>query len=36
LMARVWPDVFVEEGTLRVHIAALRRRWVMAATACAT
>jgi DNA-binding winged helix-turn-helix (wHTH) protein len=25
LMARVWPDVFVEEGTLRVHIAALRK-----------
>jgi len=25
LMARVWPDVVVEEGTLRVHIAALRK-----------
>jgi len=25
LMVRVWPDVFVEEGTLRVHIAALRK-----------
>jgi predicted ATPase/DNA-binding winged helix-turn-helix (wHTH) protein len=25
LMARVWPDVIVEEGTLRVHIAALRK-----------
>ena len=25
LMARVWPDVFVEEGTLRVHIAAIRK-----------
>ena len=25
LMARVWPDTRVEEGSLRVHIAALRR-----------
>jgi DNA-binding winged helix-turn-helix (wHTH) protein len=25
LMARVWPDTSVEEGTLRVHIAALRK-----------
>src|SRR5262249_46555453 len=25
LVARVWPDTFVEEGNLRVHIAALRR-----------
>jgi DNA-binding winged helix-turn-helix (wHTH) protein len=25
LIARVWPDVVVEEGTLRVHIAALRK-----------
>jgi predicted ATPase/DNA-binding winged helix-turn-helix (wHTH) protein len=25
LIARVWPGVFVEEGNLRVHIAALRR-----------
>jgi DNA-binding winged helix-turn-helix (wHTH) protein len=25
LIARVWPDTFVEEGNLRVHIAALRR-----------
>jgi predicted ATPase/DNA-binding winged helix-turn-helix (wHTH) protein len=25
LLARVWPGTFVEEGTLRVHIAALRR-----------
>jgi predicted ATPase/DNA-binding winged helix-turn-helix (wHTH) protein len=25
LMARVWPDTFVEEGNLRVHISALRR-----------
>ena len=25
LMARVWPDVTVEEGNLRVHIAHLRR-----------
>ena len=25
LMARVWPDVTVEEGNLRVHIAQLRR-----------
>ena len=25
LMTRVWPDVIVEEGTLRVHIAALRK-----------
>jgi predicted ATPase/DNA-binding winged helix-turn-helix (wHTH) protein len=25
LMARVWPDTIVEEGTLRVHIAALRK-----------
>jgi len=25
LMQRVWPNIFVEEGTLRVHIAALRK-----------
>jgi DNA-binding winged helix-turn-helix (wHTH) protein len=25
LMARVWPDTIVEEGTLRVHISALRK-----------
>ena len=25
LVARVWPDTVVEEGNLRVHIAALRR-----------
>ncbi len=25
LMARVWPDVFVEPGNLTVHISALRR-----------
>src|SRR5262249_15803495 len=25
LMAPVWPDAFVEDGSLRVHIAALRR-----------
>src|SRR5205823_2055518 len=25
LMARVWPDTFVEEGNLKVHVAALRR-----------
>lgn len=25
LIARVWPDTFVEEGTLRVHITALRK-----------
>src|SRR6266850_2104970 len=25
LMARLWPDTIVEEGTLRVHIAALRK-----------
>lgn len=25
LMTRVWPSTFVEEGNLRVHIAALRR-----------
>jgi predicted ATPase/DNA-binding winged helix-turn-helix (wHTH) protein len=25
LMAKVWPDTIVEEGTLRVHIAALRK-----------
>jgi predicted ATPase/DNA-binding winged helix-turn-helix (wHTH) protein len=25
LIARTWPDTVVEEGTLRVHIAALRR-----------
>src|SRR6516162_5625686 len=25
LIARVWPDTFVEEGNLRVHVAALRR-----------
>ncbi|WP_407178660.1 ATP-binding protein [Bradyrhizobium sp. STM 3562] len=25
LMARVWPDVTVDEGSLRVHVAALRK-----------
>jgi DNA-binding winged helix-turn-helix (wHTH) protein len=25
LMARVWPDTFVDEGNLKVQIAALRR-----------
>jgi DNA-binding winged helix-turn-helix (wHTH) protein len=25
LMARVWPDTFVEEGNLKVQVAALRR-----------
>lgn len=25
LLARVWPDTFVEEASLRVHVAALRR-----------
>ena len=25
LMARVWPDVTVEEGSLRFHIAELRK-----------
>ncbi len=25
LMARVWPDTFVEEANLRVHVAALRK-----------
>jgi len=25
LVARVWPNTFVEEGTLRVHVAALRK-----------
>jgi DNA-binding winged helix-turn-helix (wHTH) protein len=25
LVARVWPDTVVEEGSLRVHISALRR-----------
>jgi predicted ATPase/DNA-binding winged helix-turn-helix (wHTH) protein len=25
LMERVWPDTFVEDGSLRVHVAALRR-----------
>jgi DNA-binding winged helix-turn-helix (wHTH) protein len=25
LMERVWPDMIVEEGTLRVHIAGLRK-----------
>jgi predicted ATPase/DNA-binding winged helix-turn-helix (wHTH) protein len=25
LVSRVWPDTFVEEGNLRVHVAALRR-----------
>ncbi len=25
LMARVWPDTIVEEGSLRVHVAALRK-----------
>ena len=30
LIARVWPDTVVEEANLRVHIAALRRRWATA------
>src|ERR1700743_3683342 len=25
LMARVWPDMFVDESSLRVHVAGLRR-----------
>jgi DNA-binding winged helix-turn-helix (wHTH) protein len=25
LMARVWPDTFIEEGNLKVQVAALRR-----------
>src|SRR5713226_6096862 len=25
LMARVWPDAMVDEGSLRVHVAALRK-----------
>jgi DNA-binding winged helix-turn-helix (wHTH) protein len=25
LMQRIWPDMLVEEGTLRVHVAALRK-----------
>ena len=25
LMARVWPDTFVDESSLRVHVAGLRR-----------
>ena len=25
LMARVWPNTFVEDGNLKVHVAALRR-----------
>src|ERR1700749_4790530 len=25
LIARAWPDVFVEEGSLRVHMSALRK-----------
>jgi len=25
LIARVWPDTFIDENTLRVHIAGLRR-----------
>src|SRR4051812_35263076 len=25
LLERVWPNTFVEEGNLRVHLAALRR-----------
>jgi predicted ATPase/DNA-binding winged helix-turn-helix (wHTH) protein len=25
LIARVWPDTFVEEGNLRVHVAAIRK-----------
>jgi DNA-binding winged helix-turn-helix (wHTH) protein len=25
LVARVWPDTFVEEASLRVHVAALRK-----------
>jgi DNA-binding winged helix-turn-helix (wHTH) protein len=25
LLARVWPNIFVEEGNLKVHVAALRK-----------
>ncbi|HEY5757702.1 MAG TPA: winged helix-turn-helix domain-containing protein, partial [Steroidobacter sp.] len=25
LLAQVWPDTIVEEGTLRVHVSALRK-----------
>src|SRR5271170_3828847 len=25
LIARVWPNTFVEEGSLRVHVAAIRK-----------
>jgi DNA-binding response OmpR family regulator len=35
LMARVWPDTIVEQGTLRVHIAALRKPWETAKPECA-
>jgi hypothetical protein len=33
LIARVWPDTFVEEGNLRVHVASLRRALVGASYA---
>ena len=35
LMARVWPNVFVESSNLTVHIAALRECWAMDVTAIA-
>jgi DNA-binding winged helix-turn-helix (wHTH) protein len=37
LMGRVWPNTIVEEGSLRVHIASLRKPWEMVAgPACVT
>jgi DNA-binding winged helix-turn-helix (wHTH) protein len=28
LLARVWPETFVEDRILTVHVAALRKAWV--------
>ena len=36
LTARVWPDTFVEESSLRVHIAGLRRASATATQAIVT
>jgi hypothetical protein len=36
LMARVWPNVFVEPANLTVHMSALRRRCVMGIASSST
>ena len=36
LIARTWPDTIVDEGALRVHVAALRKALVTAGAAAVT